>query len=245
MVESNRSPRPFWLQTFRSPTRFSSFSAKVEPAHWGCHTVPGRTCTSAWRSAPLEFRNSRERSTMATPFQFSRIRFSSVTVATTVASRFSSLARAMNFSASSAATATAMRSWLSLIASSVPSRPSYFLVTLFRSMFRPSASSPMATETPPAPKSLQRLIMQQASSRRNRRCSLRSMGALPFCTSAPQVSRLVSLWALEEPVAPPMPSRPVRPPSRITTSPGAGSSRRTWLAGVAPTTAPISIRFAT
>ena len=53
-------------------------------------------------------------------------------------------------------------------------------------------------------------------------------GALPFCTSAPQVSRLVSLWALEEPVAPPMPSRPVRPPSRMTTSPGAGRSRRTW-----------------
>ena len=39
-------------------------------------------------------------------------------------------------------------------------------------------------------------------------------------------------------------SRPVRPPSRMTTSPGAGSSRRTWLAGVAPTTAPISMRLA-
>ena len=47
-----------------------------------------------------------------------------------------------------------MRSWLSLMASSVPSRPSYFLVTLFRSMYKPSASSPMATETPPAPKSV-------------------------------------------------------------------------------------------
>ena len=30
-----------------------------------------------------------------------------------------------------------------------------------------------------------------------------------------------------EPVAPPMPSRPVRPPSRTMTSPGAGRSRRT------------------
>ena len=45
------------------------------------------------------------------------------------------------------------------MASSVPSRPSYFLRTASRSMERPSASSPMATETPPAPKSLQRLIM--------------------------------------------------------------------------------------
>ena len=222
----------------------SSFCSNVAPANWGCQTWPGRMCASAWRSAPLEFRNSRERSTMVLPFQTSRIRFSSVTVATIVASRFSSAAYFIKVSASSGATATAMRSWLSEMASSVPSRPSYLRVTLFRSMCRPSASSPMATDTPPAPKSLQRLIRRQASSRRNRRCSLRSMGALPFCTSAPQVSRLVSLCALEEPVAPPTPSRPVRPPSRMTTSPGAGSSRRTWLAGVAPTTAPISMRLA-
>ncbi len=52
-----------------------------------------------------------------------------------------------------------MRSWLSEMASSVPSSPSYFLGTLSRSITRPSASSPMATHTPPAPKSLQRLIM--------------------------------------------------------------------------------------
>ena len=37
--------------------------------------------------------------------------------------------------------------------------------------------------------------------------------------------RDLRLWLLEEPVAPPMPSRPVRPPSKITTSPGAGRSR--------------------
>ena len=58
-------------------------------------------------------------------------------------------------------------------------------------------------------------------------------------------ARMDKTLALEEPVAPPMPSRPVRPPSRTMTSPGAGHSRRTWEAGVAPTTAPISIRFAT
>ena len=221
------------------------FWPKVMPDHWGCQTVPFSIWTFWCFSAPLELRNSRLMLTMDTPFQTMFRRFSSVTFATGVASRFSSLARAMNLSTSSGARATAIRSWLSLIASSVPSRPSYFLVTLFRSMYRPSASSPMATDTPPAPKSLQRLIILQASSRRNRRCSLRSMGALPFCTSAPQWSRLSRLWALEEPVAPPMPSRPVRPPSRTMTSPGAGHSRRTWEAGVAPTTAPISIRFAT
>ena len=150
----------------------------------------------------------------------------------------------MNVSTSSGASATAMRSWLSEMASSVPSRPSYFFGTLLRSMNRPSASSPMATDTPPAPKSLQRLISLQASPRRNRRWILRSTGALPFCTSAPQLSSDSSLCAFEEPVAPPMPSRPVRPPSSTTTSPGAGVSRRTWSAGVAPTTAPISMRFA-
>lgn len=47
------------------------------------------------------------------------------------------------------------------------------------------------------------------------------------------------------PVAPPQPSRPVRPPRRITTSPGAGCSRRTFSSGTAPSTAPISMRFAT
>ena len=42
-----------------------------------------------------------------------------------------------------AAKATDMRSWLSEIASSVPSRPSYFLGTISKSMDKPSHSSPM------------------------------------------------------------------------------------------------------
>ena len=174
-----------------------------------------------------------------------RTRGSSTTSAMTVASRFSSSAYFRNSSTSAAAMAHAMRSWLSEMASSVPSRPSYFLGTLFRLIRRPSAISPKATDTPPAPKSLQRLMRRHASPRRNRRWSLRSTGALPFCTSAPQCSRLPRLCALEEPVAPPMPSRPVRPPRSTMTSPGAGFSRRTWSAGVAATTAPISMRLAT
>ena len=44
----------------------------------------------------------------------------------------------------------------------------------------------MATATPPAPKSLHRLMSRAASGFRNSRWSLRSSGALPFCTSAPQ-----------------------------------------------------------
>ena len=108
------------------------------------------------------------------------MRGSSVTSATIVVSRFSMLAISRNFSASSFLTTTAMRSWDSLIANSVPFKPSYFFGTLFKSITNPSASSPMATATPPAPKSLQRLMSFAASGLRNNLCSLRSSGALPF-----------------------------------------------------------------
>ena len=103
----------------------------------------------------------------------------------------------------------------------------------------------MATQTPPAPKSLHRLIFRETAGLRKSRWSFRSVRGLPFCTSAPQVSMDSDVCALEEPVAPPQPSRPVRPPSRTMTSPGAGTPRTTFSLGDAPTTAPISRRFAT
>ena len=181
---------------------------------------------------------------MVSPRQFMVRRGSSVTVATHVASRFSSRDAWIKASTSLGASTTAIRSWDSEIASSVPSSPSYFFVTLSRSTVNPSASSPIATHTPPAPKSLQRLMRRDTSPLRNRRWILRSVGGLPFCTSAPQVSMDCSVWALEDPVAPPHPSRPVRPPSRTMASPGAGTSRTTFSLGDAPMTAPISIRLA-
>jgi hypothetical protein len=88
------------------------------------------------------------------------------------------------------------------------------------------AISPMATETPPAPKSLQILILRVSSGLRKRRWILRSVGASPFWTSA-EFSSAVSVCSLEEPVAPPTPSRPVRPPMSRMTSPGAGVPRKT------------------
>ena len=195
-------------------------------------------------SAPFVSRNARERSTIVFPFQRMMSRGFSVTTATGVASRFSRAASAQNRAASAAATTTAMRSCDSLMASSVPSSPSYLRGTALRSMSSPSASSPMATLTPPAPKSLHRLMRRDASASRNSRWSLRSSGALPFCTSAPHVSSDVRVCFLLDPVAPPQPSRPVRPPSRSTTSLGAGRSRRTFAAGAAPRTAPISMCLA-
>ena len=139
---------------------------------------------------------------------------------------------------------TAMRSWDSEMASSVPSSPSYFLGTASRLMRSEGAISPMATETPPAPKSLQTLILRVRTGLRKRRWILRSVGASPFWTSA-EFSSAVSVCSLEDPVAPPTPSRPVRPPIRRIASPVAGLPRKTCERGAAATTAPISRRLAT
>ena len=48
------------------------------------------------------------------------------------------------------------------------------------------------------------------------------------------------LCDFEEPVAPPQPSRPVRPPNKITTSSGSGLIRTTFSSGAAAMTAPTS-----
>ena len=103
--------------------------------------------------------------------------------------------------------------------------------TAFRSMCRPSASSPMATDTPPAPKSLQRLIRRRWPRVAEQALQLALDRAR--CPSAPrhrrsQGSSVYAPWRNRWHRR--QPSRPVRPPSRMTTSPGAGSSRRT-LAG--------------
>ena len=142
-----------------------------------------------------------------------RIRPRSVTSATCVTSTFSLPQKASKSARSLASTTTAIRSWDSLIASSVAFRPLYLVGTRSSQMSRPGASSPMATLTPPAPKSLDFLMRRVTSGRRKSRWILRSSGALPFWTSLPQVSSEVPVCSLEEPVAPPMPSRPVRPPS--------------------------------
>ena len=244
MVASKRSTSPFCEQTLRFEIIASHLSAVSSPAS----SLPmsgAPTSTVVCFSAPLELRNSRERSTIMFPHQFILRRGSSFTTATSVASRFSLAASAMNFSVSSLAITTAILSCDSDIASSVPSRPSYFLVTASRFISSPSVSSPIATDTPPAPKSLQRFIIDVTSGLRKSLCSFLSSGALPFCTSAPQDSSECSVCDFEEPVAPPQPSRPVLPPSSITMSPGAGLSLLTLLAGAAPTTAPISILLAT
>ena len=92
MVESKRSERPLLEATLRSVTSEVMRSASVVPAQLGCHTLRAHTWAIWCLGAPLELRNSRDRSTMATPFQAMRMRGSAVTSAITVASRFSSAA---------------------------------------------------------------------------------------------------------------------------------------------------------
>ena len=196
-------------------------------------------------SVPLVSRKSLEMSTILLLCHFITSRFVSLTVATCVHCRFSFSASSMKRSFDEASTTTAIRSCDSLIASSVPSRPSYFFGTLSRFISRPSASSPMATDTPPAPKSLHLLINLLASGFLNSLWSFLSSGALPFCTSAPAVSIEDVVCDLEEPVAPPQPSLPVFPPRSRTTSPFTGLSLITFSAGAAATTAPTSILLAT
>ena len=137
---------------------------------------------------------------------------SAVTVATTCAFRFSSFAACIKTSVRHLLDQVRLPyvPVISEIASSVPSKPSYFFGTLSKLMRKPSANSPIATQTPPAPKSLQRLIRRETSGFRNSRWIFRSVGGFPFCTSAPQTStesfrmRLArNRWLLH------MPSRPV------------------------------------
>ena len=226
IVESNVSDKPFFAQTFKSAITFSVVSANFKPDFFSNHLLlSSQISTFASCFTPFVFKNSREMSTIALPFKNIFILPVSVTTATGVAERFSSAASAINASTSFSATTTAIRSCDSEIASSVPFKPSYFLGTLSKSIFNPSASSPIATDTPPAPKSLHFLIFLVASLFKNKRWSFRSVSALPFCTSAPHVSTEWESCALEEPVAPPQPSRPVSPPSRIMMSPALGASR--------------------
>ena len=145
-----------------------------------------RHARPAASDAPLEARNSRERSTIVSPFQVITMRGSSVTVGDhrgleVLLAGVARGTRPRPRRPRPRPCAPGIRRW--------PARcrpgPRTSWARVLRSMYRPSASSPTATDTPPAPKSLQRLIRRQASPRRNRRCSLRSTGALPFCTSAP------------------------------------------------------------
>ena len=117
---------------------------------------------------------------MSPPLHFITSLPVSVTTATSVHSRFSSSAYFLYVLTSALETTTAIRSCDSEMASSVPSRPAYFLGTASRFISRDGASSPIATDTPPAPKSLQRFINLLAAGFRKRRCNFLSMGASPF-----------------------------------------------------------------
>ena len=168
-----------------------------------------------------------------------------MTVATLTTSKFSSIQACLINASSLSSITIAIRSWDSEIANSVPVKPSYFFKTASKLIFKPGASSPTATQTPPAPKSLQRTIFSETALFLNNLWIFLSSTGLPFWTSAPAVVVVFNSWDFDDPVAPPIPSRPVLPPINKTIWSFNGSNRLTWSFGAAATTAPSSIRFAT
>ena len=203
------------------------------------------TNTSAFFLIPLVSKKFLEIFTIVLPFQAIVSLFSSVTVATNVVSTSSSLAYSLNLFKFSLSITTAILSWDSDKAISVPSNPGYLTGTLSRSINSPSANSPIATETPPAPKSLHFLIILLTFSFLKSLTIFLSKGGFPFCTSAPPVSKDSSVCFLDEPTTPPNPSLPVLPPNKRIKSPGSPDFLITFSFGAAATKAPTSILLAT
>ena len=155
-------------------------------------------------------------------------------------------AAAIKASASFASTTTAMRSWLSEMASSVPSRPSYFLGTASKSMERPVRQLANGHRDAACAEIVAALYHQRGLFGAEQALQLALYGRVALlhfgaaCFQALQLVRFGRIpWRRRSHRG------PVRPPRRITTSPGAGCSRRTFSSGTAPSTAPISMRFAT
>ena len=246
MVESNLSTNPFCEATLSSVRVFIHLSLTLtsSPTANG-YSFGSSTFTSVVCLAPFVSKNSLFKSTIFSPLQNILRRSVSVTSATTIASKFSSAERLINSLASSLFTTTAILSWDSDIAISVPSKPSYFLGTISKFISNPLVNSPIATETPPAPKSLHLLIILATFSFLNNLWIFLSVCGLPFWTSAPHVFIDSSVCSFDEPVAPPIPSLPVLPPKRITKSEAFGSSLTTFSFGAAAITAPTSILLAT
>ena len=136
MDPSNISTRPFCEHTFRSFRVSSHFSFTSPTSTCFLRMVSSlegiSTLTVVSWCAPLVFRKAREIFTISFPLHERTSLGSSVTTATFTASRFSSFAQPRNSSTSFGSTTTAIRSWDSEIAISVPSRPAYFFGTLSR-----------------------------------------------------------------------------------------------------------------
>ena len=117
IVLSKRSESPFWLQTLRRPRLASHAFFKPSAAATSAGSLSNthspstlQTLTSACWATPLVFKKSRERSTILSPRQYITSLLLSLTCPITVASRFSSSAKAINFLIFSGAITSAMRS---------------------------------------------------------------------------------------------------------------------------------------
>jgi len=118
--------------------------------------------------------------------------------------------------------ANTIRSWDSDNHISQGCSPWYLRGTLSSCTLTP-VSSPIsltAEESPPAPQSVMAVYSLSSRATRMASSTIFSVIGLPICTAPPEVTPVSSVSSMEEKVAPWMPSRPVRPPSTTTRSPG-------------------------
>ena len=115
-----------------------------------------------------------------------------------------------------------IRSWASDSQISHGSSPGYLSGTVARSTSAPtpSAISPTAEDSPPAPQSV--IAVQRWSAPVSTSIRRFSVTGSPICTLAPATWPVLASIVRLENVAPRIPSRPVRPPSTTTRSPGCG-----------------------
>jgi len=79
-------------------------------------------------------------------------------------------------------------------------------------------NSPIATATPPAPKSLHLLMSNENLGSRNNLSNFLSSTGFPFCTSAHRLDTDPESWDTDDHFAHPIPSLPVFPHSMSTIS---------------------------
>ena len=117
------------------------------------------------------------------------------------------------------------------MANSVPSNHEYLVGTLSKSISSHLVNSQIATETPPAQKSLHFLTNLVNLGSRNNLDNFLSSTGLPFCTSAHRLATDVESCGLDAPVAHQIPSLPVFHQIMMTLSPAFGLSLLIWDAG--------------
>src|SRR4051812_12565027 len=182
---------------------------------------PAQTASSVCCGIPLCINAIARSTTILSPCVTVR-RPSPVNWPITVAST-SSLAHSANSAPRlSGGTASTMRSCASESQISQGCSPAYLSGTSSSATRAPvdSPISPTAEESPPAPQSVIALYRPASRAWSSTSSTFFSVIGSPICTALPTSTAVVCVSSADEKVAPWIPSRPVRPPSTTTASPG-------------------------